>query len=350
MEVVVFTNGCFDIIHPGHTDLLERARAFGTKLVVGINSDRSVRAIKGEPRPFMPQEARAAVLRALRSVDEVRIFDEPTPARIIEEIKPDVLVKGGDWTADQIVGADFVLKNGGRVFSLPLKDGYSSSSLVEKIQSANKNSIADELAVGRQNTAAGSLRQHIEVFRNLLSRQLVEIESCARMIYETLEDGKKILICGNGGSAADAQHIAAEFVGRYEAERRGFPAVALTTDTSALTALGNDYGFEKIFSRQIEALAVKGDLLIALSTSGNSPNILSAVMKARELGCRTLGLTGRAGKKLAALCDACILVPSERTARIQEAHIAIAHLWCEFVDEKLTGGLKERENSLNQFD
>src|ERR1700755_3474744 len=135
MEKVVFTNGCFDILHPGHIDLLARARALGTKLVVGINSDASVRAIKGAPRPFVNQDDRAEVLLGLRSVDEVKVFDEATPARLIEEVKPDVLVKGGDWPVDQIVGAEFVLKNGGEVFSLPLKDDYSSSSLVEKIQS-----------------------------------------------------------------------------------------------------------------------------------------------------------------------------------------------------------------------
>jgi D-sedoheptulose 7-phosphate isomerase len=141
------------------------------------------------------------------------------------------------------------------------------------------------------------------------------------------------LICGNGGSAADAQHIAAEFVGRYETERRALPAIALTTDTSALTALANDYGFERVFARQVEALAQPGDCLIAISTSGNSPNVIAAVMTARSLGCRVIGMTGAKGKKLASLSDACLMVPSDRTARIQEAHITIAHIWCELVDE-----------------
>ncbi len=122
-EKVVFTNGCFDIIHPGHIDLLERAKGLGTKLVVGINSDLSVRAIKGEPRPFLSQNDRLVILKSLRFVDDVRIFDEPTPEKLIREIKPDVLVKGGDWKKNEIIGADFVEQNGGRVFSLPLKDG-----------------------------------------------------------------------------------------------------------------------------------------------------------------------------------------------------------------------------------
>jgi D-sedoheptulose 7-phosphate isomerase len=152
------------------------------------------------------------------------------------------------------------------------------------------------------------------------------------MICQTLTAGNKILICGNGGSAADAQHIAAELVGRYEQHRRPWPAIALTTDTSALTALSNDFGYEEVFSRQVEALANEGDLLIAISTSGKSPSIIRAVEKAKELGCRTLGLGGCDGGLLAGLCDQTLIVDCSRTSRIQEAHITIGHLWCEMVD------------------
>jgi len=332
-EVVVFTNGCFDIIHPGHIDLLERAKQLGTKLVVGINSDSSVRAIKGKPRPFLSQIDRAIILKSLRSVDEVHIFDEPTPEKLIKEVRPDVLVKGGDWSKNEIIGADFVEKNGGKVFSLSLKDGYSSSLIVEKIREDSKSNT-NYLLSENAGVIEKSLEQHIEVFQTILTSEINSIRKCAGMITETLENGGKILICGNGGSAADAQHIAAEFVGRYETERRALPAIALTTDTSILTALANDYGFEQVFARQVEALGSPGDLLIALSTSGNSPNINTAVMSARRIGCKTIGLTGSEGKKLASLCDACIIVPAKRTARIQEAHITIGHIWCEIVDAK----------------
>ncbi len=330
METVVFTNGCFDIIHPGHIDLLERAKALGTKLIVGINSDASVRAIKGAPRPYVNQDDRAEVLLGLRWVDEVRIFDEATPAQLIEEIKPDVLIKGGDWPVDQIVGADFVLKNGGKVLSLPLKDGYSSSAIVEKIQ---KKEMAGE--VKNDDIVRRSLEEHLEVFSRLINECAGPIEQSGEVIYRALAEGKKVLLCGNGGSAADCQHIAAEFVGRFEDERRPLPSVALTTDTSLLTAVSNDYGYEKVFVRQVLALANEGDVLVGISTSGNSPNILSAIMAAREKGCKTIGLTGANGKKLASLCDAAVLVPSTRTSRIQEGHIAIGHLWCELVDAKL---------------
>ena len=175
----------------------------------------------------------------------------------------------------------------------------------------------------------------MSVFSSLITDCFDAIEDCGRLILNTVSSGNKVLICGNGGSAADAQHIAAEFVGRYETEMRALPAIALTTDTSALTALANDYSFERIFARQVEALAVEGDLLIAISTSGNSPNVIAAVMEARRKGCTVVGMTGAAGKKLASLCDACLMVPSTRTARIQEGHITVAHIWCEMVDAQV---------------
>jgi D-sedoheptulose 7-phosphate isomerase len=332
METVVFTNGCFDILHPGHIDLLRRAKQLGTRLVVGINSDESVRKIKGPERPFTNQDERAEVLKALSSVDDVVIFDEPTPERLIKEIKPDVLVKGGDWKPNEIIGADFVIANGGKVVSLPFLDGYSSTNIIERIKSTNGHSTETK-PMG--DIAERSLRQHIETFNRLLAECGEQIDACAQVIVDTVKRGGKVLICGNGGSAADSQHIAAEFVGRYETERRALPAIALTTDTSALTALANDYEFERVFARQVDALAADGDCLIAISTSGNSPNVIAAVMSARAKGCKVVGMTGSKGKKLASLCDACLLVPSERTARIQEGHITVAHIWCEIVDETI---------------
>jgi len=335
MEVIVFTNGCFDIIHPGHIDLLNRAKQLGTKLIVGINSDSSVREIKGEPRPFISQDDRAEILRNLKAVDEVQIFDETTPEKLIKQIKPDVLVKGGDWKTGEIIGADFVRGYDGEVISIPLKDGYSSSATVERIRnpSFESNEISS-LKSDTSNLIGKSLSSHINVIKKLLEKEQQKIERGGEIIFKTLAGGNKILICGNGGSAADAQHIAAELVGRYETERKALPAIALTTDTSALTALTNDYSFERVFSRQIEALGKEGDLLIAISTSGNSPNVLAAVMTARRIGCKTLGMTGATGKKLASLCDFALVIPSENTARIQEGHITVAHIWCEMIDGK----------------
>ena len=149
---------------------------------------------------------------------------------------------------------------------------------------------------------------------------------------ERLKRGCRILVCGNGGSAADAQHFAAELSGRYVKERRALAGIALTVDSSALTAIGNDYGFDQIFSRQVEALGRPGDLLVGISTSGNSPNVIRAVESAKELGMRTLGLLGRDGGRLKDLVDDALVVPCAVTARIQEVHMMTYHFWCEAID------------------
>jgi len=177
-----------------------------------------------------------------------------------------------------------------------------------------------------------SLQEHLETIRKLIDASLPEIEKSGQMICEALSSGRKILLCGNGGSAADAQHIAAELVGCYEKQRRSWPAIALTTDTSALTAVSNDLGYEQVFARQVGGLAQAGDVLIAISTSGKSKNVLRAAERARELGCKLIALTGATAEPLRSLCDIGVAVPSTRTARVQEAHITIGHLWCEMVD------------------
>ena len=159
------------------------------------------------------------------------------------------------------------------------------------------------------------------------------IAAAAELMRDAVLAGHKVLLCGNGGSAADAQHIAAELVGRYVVERRPLAAIALTTDTSALTAIANDYGYEHVFSRQVDALGAEGDVLIAITTSGTSNNVVAAVEVARARGMKVIGLTGAKGAAFVAACDAGVAVPSTVTARIQECHIAIGHLLCEVLDE-----------------
>ncbi len=161
------------------------------------------------------------------------------------------------------------------------------------------------------------------------------IEKAVGVVHQALKNGYKILFFGNGGSASDSQHLAAEFVGRYEKERRALPAIALTTDTSILTAIGNDYGYDRVFERQIEALGSKGDVAFGISTSGNSKNVLLGIKKAKEKGLYTIGLSGRDGGELKSLVDLSFVVPSQKTARVQEAHIMIGHIICERVDELL---------------
>ena len=180
---------------------------------------------------------------------------------------------------------------------------------------------------------AAELFDHQQLMGKVMEMLLLPIENGCAMITETVLSGKKLLIAGNGGSASDAQHIAAEFTGRFVKERKPLAAIALSTDTSALTAISNDYGFENVFSRQLEALAQPGDLFLAISTSGNSANVLKALASAKKAGCKTLGLSGRDGGKMNELCDLNIVVPSDITARIQEIHILIGHIFCKAVDD-----------------
>ena len=158
------------------------------------------------------------------------------------------------------------------------------------------------------------------------------VEVAAKLCLDCLKNGNKILLFGNGGSAADAQHIAAELVGRYKTERKGLAAIALTTDTSALTAIGNDFGYDCVFDRQVEALANTGDVAIGISTGGSSANVTSALKLAKDLDCKTIGFSGRGGGEMNELCDINIVVPAQDTARIQEMHIVIGHTICHLID------------------
>jgi len=167
--------------------------------------------------------------------------------------------------------------------------------------------------------------------------QPVILEIASRMLA-CLKRGNKILLCGNGGSAADAQHVAAEIVGRYTRERKGWPAIALTTDTSILTAVGNDYGYERIFSRQVEALGIKGDVVVGISTSGNSPNVLLAFEMAKTCGCETIGFTGGSGGKMREACDLCFVAPAVKTPNIQELHLVVWHAVCDLVEKGMVEG------------
>ena len=164
-----------------------------------------------------------------------------------------------------------------------------------------------------------------------------EVARLAHVLADALAGGRKLLLCGNGGSAADAQHMAAEFVNRFLIDRRPLPAIALTTDTSILTAVGNDFGFDLVFAKQVQALGRDGDVLLGLSTSGNSPNVVAALEAGRDLGMITIGLTGEGGGKMRELCDHLLAVPSRQTPLIQEIHITVGHLLCLLTDEILFG-------------
>lgn len=186
---------------------------------------------------------------------------------------------------------------------------------------------------------SGQIADSIEVKRKIVENETViaQIESVSKKIIATYANGNKTLLAGNGGSAADAQHIAGEFVSRFYFDRPGLASIALTTDTSILTAIGNDYGYDRVFARQIEANGVGGDVFIGISTSGNSKNILEAIAAAKQKGIFTVGLTGESGGAMRDACDVCICVPSSETPRIQESHIVIGHIVCAVVERAIFG-------------
>ena len=190
-------------------------------------------------------------------------------------------------------------------------------------------------------TEAEDIRRNLEDLRSLLLKVADslerEVESAARMTLETLEGGGRLFFCGNGGSAADAQHLAAEYVVRFRKKRRALPALALTTDTSVITACGNDFGFEAVFARQLQALAGPRDLLILHSTSGESENLLLAARTAGDLGMGTVAFLARGGGRLAGIVDRAVIVPTDSTARAQEVHLVLGHVICQMVEDRLEG-------------
>jgi D-sedoheptulose 7-phosphate isomerase len=188
--------------------------------------------------------------------------------------------------------------------------------------------------MNQDNLFIANIEEHFKIFDKIMHSHN-EILLAAQLMVEALKNGKKILICGNGGSAADSQHFAAELIGRFEKERDSIPAIALTTDTSILTALGNDYGYDAIFEKQVKGLGHQGDILIAISTSGSSHNVFKAIGKARSIGLKTIGLLGKNGGTIGKIVDIPVIIPSYITARTQEVHIFVLHYWAAVIEREL---------------
>jgi len=343
-ELVVFTNGCFDLLHAGHVEYLERAAAMGDHLMVAVNSDRSVRAIKGPERPVVVEGERCKIVASLQCVDVVVLFDELTPERLISVVAPDVLVKGGDWRKEDIVGGALVESWGGRVESIASSvPDRSSTQLIDLARSAAPGSACAETPDGVAQLMRNYLRRSAWVMTESEERLSDGIVRAGEMLVSVFRSGDKVFLCGNGGSALAAQHVAAELVGRFRDDRLALPAIALATDAGVVTAVANDYGYEEVFARQVRALAQPGDLLLAFSTSGNSRNVIRAVEAARSGCVTTVGLTGSSGGRLADLADIALRVPSDSVSHIQEVHLALGHVLCEFVESRLRDHVTEDE-------
>jgi len=199
----------------------------------------------------------------------------------------------------------------------------------------NSGGMIDNGMDNTNHQIAARLRESAKLKEAIANNNIDEIRSIAELMINAYRNGGKVVLFGNGGSAADAQHIAAELVGKFALKRQAFPAIALNTNTSILTAVGNDYGYDLVFSRQVEAMVSRGDVVIGISTSGNSLNVIKAIELAKKKGARTVGLTGGNGGKLAKAAELTLTVPSDSTPRIQEAHITIGHIVCEIVEKEL---------------
>lgn len=325
---IVTTNGCFDVIHAGHLTLLEEARAFGDALIVGINSDASVRRLKGADRPRMSAADRVRVISALKPVDHVVVFDDDLPLAFLDEVRPDVHVKGGDYDADKMPETALVRKNGGEVRVIPLVEGRSSSLTV----------LPDSGAAQRDPVGHEILLEHLRwsnVVRQTGYQLSDRIAAEAKRMHAVLANSGRILVCGNGGSACDADHFAAEMIGRFRHVRDGVPVLSLSSGSGVMTSLANDFGYADIYRLQVIALSKPGDLLLAISTSGKSENILRALSEARARGVYTVLLTGKSGGPARVLADSVLDVPSDDTVDIQQGHRAVIHALCARLDEWL---------------
>ena len=220
-------------------------------------------------------------------------------------------------------------------------DGAVHEAVTILLAADPTETVAASASPGPAEIVLATMDEHLQVCKLALESMNDDIARAGELIASALARGKKLLIFGNGGSAADAQHFAAELVGRFERERGALPALALTADTSIVTALGNDYGFETVFARQIEAFGREGDVAVAISTSGNSPNVVSAVETARRQGMSLISMTGESGGRLRPISEICLRVPSDRTARIQEVHAIVIHALCEIVDSVRTNSERQ---------
>lgn len=285
---LVAAAGSFDLFQIGHVRYLQAARSMGDALVVGLYNDSSVASLEGLGRPLIPEADRAALLAALRCVDQVVVLSRTALDEFHRVLQPDIQAKAEEAAGDSLISARLL-----------------ASSQVLQMTACQLND---------------------------------NIQKAADLMITALKAGNKILACGNGGSAADAQHFAAELVVRFLHNRVALPAIALTTDTSILTATANDTGFENVFSRQVQALGQPGDVLVAISTSGNSPNVLAAAQAARFRGMKVIGLMGATTCRLVDLTDLPLQVPSIFTPSIQQAHTAVLHVLCELVEKAFLPG------------
>ena len=318
---VVTTIGCTDLLDDDYATFLEACKREGDVLVVGIPvADIYPDGDALESPPASPVD-RARLIAAMHMVDYVLVYTDFTLDAWLEMIRPDVHCIARLHAIDDHPTEDNRQGHTCQLCILPFHTHSPAAQLPRHTTSAEGTA-----------TCFSTLMAGSEVLQQTALRLACLIELAGSLIISSIESGGKVLICGNGGSAADAQHFAAELVGRYKRERCAFPAIALTVDSSILTSVSNDYGFEEIFARQVQGLGKAGDVLLLISTSGHSANLLAAADRANALGMTTISLVSERTNPLSALCALALEVPAQDTPLIQQAHIAILHAICEQVE------------------
>ena len=332
---IVTTNGAFDILHIGHERYLKEAKKLGDVLMVGVNSDRSPHFKSKSGRPVVPGDERAEMLDSLKPVDYVFLFDDETPNRWVELIKPDFHIKASDasYGIEQCVERFAVEKAGGKVVLIPKTHGKSTTNIIEKVLEAYRTPTE------QRKFKAGDMTDNLDDIIDVLNRtkkiHSETIKEIANSIVSCYRHGGKVILFGNGGSFSDALHFAGELEGAYKNRSRPALAALVPANPSALTALANDFGYDFVFRKFVEANAKPGDVVVGLSTSGNSPNVVKGLQEARRMGAKTVAFTGESGGKMKSEVDILLNVPSASTGYIQIAHSASYHIICDIVESEL---------------
>jgi len=324
---IVTTNGCFDIFHFGHLSLLIEAKSLGNILIVGVNSDRTVNKIKGAGRPIIPEKERASVLVSLEYVDHVIVFDEILPNELLRTIQPDIHCISSEYTNKVLPEKDVVESFGGKIKVLSFIPGHSTTNVIQKISNHNIDPGSQISSEQGKEAITDYLFESSNSIRCLAYQHSETLLLIAEHMVNVIKTNGKIIICGNGDSGLDAQLFAEEFINRFGSREKPFPAVSLSID-STKTGTGED----DVFSQQLEVIGKPNDLLIIVSTSGESKSVLMAGEKAKEIGMQIVGFTGNSNSPLLNLYDEIVLVDSDKSTIIQQGFMAAFNSVCYLLE------------------
>jgi rfaE bifunctional protein nucleotidyltransferase chain/domain len=325
---IITANGCFDIFHFGHLSLLTEAKSLGDVLIVGVNSDRTVRKIKGAGRPIFPEKERASLLVSLEFVDHVIIYDDILPNELLGTIRPDIHCISGEYSDTKLPEKDIVESFGGKVKVLSFIPGHSTTNIIQKIHQHTTDSDAQASPSKGKDAITDYLFESSNSIRCLAYQHSETLLHMAELMVNVIRTNGKIIFYGNGGSEAEAQRFAAELIRRFVPREKPFPVIALSGDRSEVSNTDKDY----VFFRQLEAVGKPGDLLVILSTNGESKDVIMAGDAARGIGMQIIGFTGNANSYPHGLWDEILSVDSNKPTIIQQSFMAACNSICYLLE------------------